>query len=162
VNIAVKPSTRHAVIDAPAVLAVGEAQPVTLSGLDAPDLSTLRLAIYGTDGGLLALCAAFVANGTGCSGILDTRTVVAVAAFVGKRPDERLPVIVVLSDLNRLWCSASAEMANNPLCGAPVAPNPALRYVTRQDFSGQAALSVTPSYDELAACVRLLQETLLP
>ena len=133
-NIAVNPSRRHADISAPAVFAVGEAQTVTLSGLTAPDLATLKLALYGLDGTVLALCAAFATSGCNWKGTLNTRTANAAAAFSSQKPDARLPVLVVLADDNLLWFTAAAEMANNPLRASPTAPDPSLRYLTRQDF----------------------------
>ena len=124
-NIAVNSSLRLADISAPAVFAVCEAQAIILSGLASPDLVTLRLALYGRDGTLLALCSGFSVVGCTWAGTLDTRTDAAIAAFTGLRPDERVPVIIVLADANVLWFSTGAEMANNPLRGSPTAPDPA-------------------------------------
>ena len=161
-NIVVNPSLRLAEISAPAVFAMSERQVVTLAGLASPDLDTLRLALYGRDGTLLALCSAFAVVGSGWTGTLDTHTKEAVAAFAGLRPDERVPVIVALGDDNVLWFSTGAEMTNNPLRSPPTAPDPAPVFLTADRFAGLPMLSADSTSAERAALLNAIAERLMP
>ena len=145
-NIAVSPSRRAATIEAPAGFAVGEAMPLSVSGLDTPNVPTLMLALYATDGTPLALCDTFAAGDGVWTGTLDTRTTAAVAAFDGKRPDERIPVIAAMGDSRRLWFSTGAEMCNHPLRSAPVAPDPPPTFLVASMFADVDDPGDEPSY----------------
>ena len=158
-NIAVNPSNRSADLTLPAVFALGEAAEITISGLSSPDLNTLQLAIYTPEGTLLALCDDIMASGSGWTGTLDTRTTAALALFLGKRPDARIPVCLVMADVAQLWCVAATELVNNPFC-IPSVPSPGVSYLTSLMFAGLTPLSTDTTPDEMATLLSAILERL--
>jgi hypothetical protein len=58
---------------------------------------------------------------------------------------------MALGDASTLFVSQSAEMINNPLAGAPVAPDPADQYLVAADFADVTDLPDDPTGDDLAA-----------
>lgn len=162
-TITVDVSTRKAAILAPAVLAMGEARAVIVSGLGTPDAATLKLAVYGLDGALLAMCATFAEDaGIRWNGTVDTRTANAVKLFAGKKPNARAPVFVAMADSSGLLFTAEIEMANNPLYGATPAPTPATVFLTANMFAGIPPLTPESTAAERGAALRAILERLSP
>jgi len=159
-NITVNPQHRTAEFNSPSVFSL-EAANITMTGIAAADLSTLKLALFsiGTPetpdtlevtSVLLALCESFTPSGSNVTCVLDTRTTNALELFVGKRPDQRIPVDAVLADNTKLWFSHTVDLINNPFC-IPVGPAPSVIYLTSSMFDGISPLSTNTTPDEVAA-----------
>ena len=150
-TITVNTASRTATLASPAVFAAGEATPVTITGTTAT-LASLRLLLILIDGTSLALCETFTESPSGTfAGTLDLRTDAISTAFVGKRPDERIPAILAIGDASRLWVCQGVEVAGNPLATTPVAPDPAPTYLTAALFAGIADLGADPTAGEIKA-----------
>jgi hypothetical protein len=161
-TITVQAERRTALLASPSVFAMGEAMPVTLQGVDA-DGATLELALLTTAGTTLARCTAWTGDSTaGFAGTLDLRTLAAEALFTGKRPDERLPVIVVAADKDRLWFVQGVELVNNPLHGPPSPIDPAKHYLSTDDFASLGTLSDDPMPQEIVYLLKAIRERLAP
>lgn len=149
-TITVNTASRTATLASPAVFAAGEATPVTITGA-AATLASLKLLLILTDGTALALCDTWTESPSGTfAGTLDLRTTAVMAAFIGKRPDERIPAILALGDASRLWVCQGVEIAGNPLALAPVTPDPIV-FLTSAIFAGIADLGADPTFAEIKA-----------
>lgn len=149
-TITVNTASRTSTLASPAVFAAGEATPVTITGTTAT-LASLKLLLILTDGTTLALCTTWTESPSGTfAGTLDLRTAAVTAAFVGKRPDERVPAILAMGDASRLWICQGVEVAGNPLAVAPVAPDPNV-YLSSALFAGIADLGADPTAGEIKA-----------
>ena len=161
-TITVQADRRTASLESPSVFAMGEALPVTILGVSADD-ATLELALLSTTGTPLARCTDWSGDATaGFAGTLDLRTLAAEALFAGKRPDERMPVIVAAADNDRLWFVQSVELVNNPLHGPPSPVDPAKHYLSTDDFASLGTLSDDPMPQEIVYLLKAIRERLAP
>ena len=159
-NITVSAQKRTAFFDSPSVFDLGEAIAISLTGLDSPDLNTLKLGLYTPSGVLIALCESFsTTDNITWTGTLDTRTTNALTLFVSARPDQRVPLVAVMADGSQLWFTSAVEMVNNPFV-IPVTPSPSIVYLTSAMFAGIAPLSPDTTMDEMAALMTAILERL--
>lgn len=150
---------RHAQLDDPEQFANGETTPLTLVAAEgtvfSPDVASLALALYDSTGNLLALSSAFVSAGGGkYTGTIDCKNEGIVNMFTGQPIAYRAPVNLAVVDTNRVWAIQYAEMTNNPLVMPPIAPNPALVYLTTSDFKNLTVPQIGDSFDSWVAYMR--------
>ena len=156
--ITVQPDQRRAVLASPAVFSI-ESMEVTIKGADA-DAASLQLVLMTTAGVPIARCTSWTGDSTaGFVGTLDSRTEAADTFFAGKRPDERLPAVGALGDVNRPWFVQGVEVVNNPLRGAPMPLDPMQHYLTADLFAG-LTLSSDATAAERGAVLRAILDRL--
>lgn len=74
--------------------------------------ATTRVDLFSTTGTPLAYSTDVTDNDTEITGTMQTTYLPIAQLFTAKRADARIPVIMVVSDANRLWAASSVEIVN--------------------------------------------------
>lgn len=144
-------------LEDPNILCAASDIPFTIEGAVGLDAETATVWIFSVSGGPLAFCAAISETEGVISGELSTKFDAVKTLFTGRRPDQRIPVVIAVEDINRPWGSSSVEMVNKPSLEDATMPIPTPNYVTREELAAIGSLGPEATMDDIIEKVNEIQ-----
>jgi len=144
-------------LEDPNVLSAGAIVPFTIEGATTLDAGSAKVWIFSTGGGPLAFCEEVSEDAGVFFGELSTKFDAVKSLFAGRRPDQRIPVVIAVEDDNRPWGSSSVEMVNKPSMEDATLPIPTPDYVTREELAALGTLDPDASMDDIIEQVNKIQ-----
>lgn len=136
-------------LEYPNVLLAGSEVPFTIEGAATLDAATATVWIFSLAGGPLAFCDDITEIDGVPGGTLSTKFDAVKNLFSGRRPDQRIPVVISVEDVNRPWGTSSVEMVNKPSMEDATLPTPTPDYITRDELAAIGQLDPDCTGDQI-------------
>ena len=146
-KIKIDASNLTVTLENPSVLAAASEIAFEIEGAEGLDAPSAKVWVFSINGGILAVCEEITESEGIVSGTLSTKFDPVKNLFIGRRPDQRLPVVLAVEDDNRSWASSCVEMANKPSMSTLPISTP--DYVTREELAALGQLDPEAPADQI-------------